>query len=159
MLAAIRKAEEYARKNANMQGEVDDSYLYPPLGKFPDARDTATRMGPNMDNVTSQFGKHRIILEEGAEAARILRTINMPYNRLWGGMNFLYTGLVHEIDRLERHYRDGSGAQSSLEDPLGIILHMQELMKTFQPTKGLKPAGPIARKFEAIRAQGINALL
>ncbi len=159
MEAVIKDAAEHVKITYTPDREANDSYLYPGLGKFSDARDTVTRMGPNMDNVISQFRKQRIILEEGAEVAKKLREMNLPYNRWWGGMNFLYTGLNDELDRLERHYKKGLGRQTVLENPHDMILHMQKLMRTFKPTRGLRPAGRIANKWTSVRQQGITALI
>lgn len=158
MEAAVKDAAERLRRNGKNR-EPDDSYLYPALGKFSDARDTATRMGPNMDNVMSQFRKHRIILEEGAEIARRLREMNLPYGRLWGGMNFLYDGIVGELKRLEEHYKTGLVEQSRHDNPLQVVHHMQNLMGKFRPMEGLKPAGKIAKGWKAIREQGITSLI
>jgi len=151
MEAMVKDAHQYAASYTGPRGLMDDGYLYPGLGKFSDARDTATRMGPNMDNIISQFRKHRIILEEGGNAARILRKNGFPYQRLWGGMNFLYNGLVAEIDRLESHFQEGVKAQSNMKEDLGRIGIMRDLMKEFKPTKGLKPSSGLSKTVASIR--------
>ena len=150
MDAVIKDAEAYAASHSNGETNLDDNYLYPALGKFSDARDTATKMGPNMNNIISQFRKHRIILEEGANTARILRQMQLPYDRWFGAMNFLYNGHVKEINRLLEHYDKGQGEQTQLKDDYDMFFHMHTLMTKFKPTKGLKPPMNLAQRIKSI---------
>lgn len=140
MNSVVQDAFAYAASNTNGKSESwNDSYLYPGLGKFSDARDSATKPGPTMENVISQFRKHRVILREGKKAAEALRGNGIPYDRLWHGMNFLYDGLVAGLEGWRKHYEGAKQSQTQLMEDYEKLEHMTELMKELKPAADLNP--------------------
>ncbi|MEK6943024.1 MAG: hypothetical protein AABX00_03110 [Nanoarchaeota archaeon] len=63
--------------------------LDPAVVKCADARDTASRLGPNLDNIVNQFRKHTIILEKGVEAVNYRKVAGVGYGNLDRALIFL----------------------------------------------------------------------
>lgn len=151
MKSVIVAAQAYLAGLPNgSRAHLNDDYLYPGVGKFPDARDTTIQMGPKMENIINQFRKRRKILTAGSTTARILRDINLPYDRWLGGENFLYSGFDDAVNRLERQYRYTAGKQTQLRQDYQRLLHMRKLMEDFKPTQGLSPKTSIGKKISSL---------
>lgn len=134
MGAIVKEASAYRSSNVHFKPDpIGEDYEYPGLGKYSDARDRATNMGPKLENVLSQFRKHRIILTEGKKVIKDLQDLGLPNRRLLNGSNFLYEGLVRELEKNLRHYKDKKASQTVLEDEYSFFYEMNRLMKDVKP--------------------------
>jgi len=137
--AVLNEAKKVYADPGTASNAMRDSYLYPSLGKKSDARDSATRMGPKMENITSQFRKYRLILEQDTILLGTMRSQGWDYTRMWHADNFLLESFVDGLKKMEANYREVAQSQTQLKGALGLLEQMVQLMEQFKPLQGLKP--------------------